>query len=106
MLLTTKSRLALAAGRGKARPRMAVRTRSDMERDNLPVFQAHPNISCITLWDVEDVLSVASHFKNEKDATDYCYAQGVHRENALMYYPVVTKLKACYRMPAYERTHN
>jgi hypothetical protein len=86
------------------RMRRDVRTRNS-ERDNMPVFQAHPNISRITLWDVEDVLMVASHFKNEKDATDYCYAQGVHRENALTYYPVVTKLKACYRMPAYERAH-
>jgi hypothetical protein len=101
MLATIKPRLTSAG----SRQRIAVRVRAAPERENLPVFQAHPNISCITLWDVEDVLAVASHFTNEKDATDYCHAQGVHRENAVMYYPVVTKLKACYKMPAYERAH-
>lgn len=98
----------------KTTPIRAVRRRAgrstvsvrSCERDTLPVFQAHPNSALVTLWDVEDVLSVASHFTSEKDADDYCFAQGVHRENALMYYPVVTNLKACYKMPAYIKCPN
>lgn len=93
----------------RAARRMAVRAAASSAsdpRDHLAVFQAHDKISRITLWDVEDVLAVSSHFKNKKDAEDYCYAQGVHMENALTYYSVVANLKACYRIPSFSPTHN
>lgn len=92
--------LTLTFNRSTVPRRAVVRHSSDPSRDFLPIFQAHDKVSPITLWDVEDTLHVCRRFHKPQDAEDYSYAQGVHFQNAVKYYQIISMLMVCYMKPS------